>query len=132
MCNTNKLLCFIQGVHDYIIQESTLFPLQNDSLKELLNIDLSWEMDDWKGNNEDADVHDSSQISVDMHQIKQQLNDSIQHLSMEFSSCNDSALEGSHNSCSVLDTTSTAGLYWFLLSHIGLKYSKTLIKTFQS
>jgi hypothetical protein len=89
-------------------------------LKKLLDIDLPWEADDWK-RNEDADVHNSSRISVNMHQIKQQLNDSLQHLSVEFSSCNDSALKSLQNCSSLSDTTSTAGLRKFLLFQ---KYGK--------
>ncbi|PNF30144.1 hypothetical protein B7P43_G01261 [Cryptotermes secundus] len=66
----------------------------NDNLKELLHIDLSWEADDWKGKEEDAEAHKSSRILVNMHQIKQQLSDSIQHVSTKLS-CND--LDYTHN-----------------------------------
>ncbi|PNF30143.1 hypothetical protein B7P43_G01261 [Cryptotermes secundus] len=79
----------------------------NDNLKELLHIDLSWEADDWKGKEEDAEAHKSSRILVNMHQIKQQLSDSIQHVSTKLS-CNDLGTEV-HKYYYVLDI-STASL----------------------
>lgn len=80
--------------------------LQTDNLNELLDIDLSWR----NGNGEGAAAHNSSQVSVSSKQSKQKLEDSIQQLSMELSSCNDCALESSQNSFSLLDNTNTAGL----------------------
>lgn len=63
--------------------------LQTDNLNELLDIDLSW------------------QVSLSLNQSKQELEDSIQHVSMELSSRNDCALESSQNSFSLLDNTDT-------------------------
>jgi hypothetical protein len=91
--------------------------LQTDNLNELLNIDLSWQDDYWNGNSEGA--HNSSQVSVSLNQSKQELEDSIQHLSMELSSSNDCALESSQNSFSLLDNTGTAGLCGLLLFYSG-------------
>jgi hypothetical protein len=71
-------------------------------LKEVLDINLSWVPDEWKGKEEDAEARSSSRIFINMHQIKQQLSDSIEHMSMEFSSYNDSGIEV-HTSISVLD-----------------------------
>lgn len=92
---------------DYIDCISKYYCLQNDNLKELLHIDLSWEADDWKGKEEDAEAHNSSRILVNMHQIKQQISDSIQHVSTKLS-CNDLGTEV-HKYYSVLDI-STANL----------------------
>lgn len=89
--------------------------LQTDNFNELLDIDLSWQDDYWNGNSESAAVHDSSQVSVSLHQVKQKLSDSIQHMSMKLSSRNDCALESSQNSVPLSDNTGTAGLCGFLL-----------------
>lgn len=83
--------------------------LQTDNLNELLDIDLSWQDDYWNGNSEGAAAHNSSQVSISSNQSKQELEDSIQHLSMELSSRNDCALESSQNSFSSSDNTNTAG-----------------------
>lgn len=99
--------------------------MQTDNLKELLDIDVSWQDDYWNRNSEGAAVHNSSRMSVNIHKIKQELNDSIQHLSMELSSCNDSALESSRNSFSVSDNTNTAGLCGLLLFCSVLKIKKS-------
>ena len=87
------------------------FHLQNDNLNELLDIDLSWQDDYWNGNREGPAAHNSSQVSVSLYQSKQELEDSIQHMSMELPSCNDCTLESSQNSFSLSDNTDTAGLY---------------------
>jgi kinesin family protein 14 len=79
-----------------------------DNLNELLDIDLSWQDDYWNGNREGAAAHNSSQVSVSLHQSKQELEDRIQHMSMELPSRNDCALESSQNSFSLLDKTDTA------------------------
>ena len=89
--------------------------LQTDNFNELLDIDLSWQDDYWNGNSESAAVHDSSQVSVSLHQVTQKLGDSIQDMSMKLSSRNDCALERSQNSVPFSDNTSTAGLCGFLL-----------------
>jgi hypothetical protein len=89
--------------------------LQTDNLNELLDINLSWQDDYWNGNSEGAAAQNGSQVSVSLNQNKQQLQDSIQHLSLDLSSCNDCALESSQNSFSLSDNTSTAGLCGLLL-----------------
>jgi hypothetical protein len=78
-------------------------------VKELLDSNLSWEADDWKGKVEEAEAHSSGRIFINMHQIKEQLRDSIQHTSMDFSLCNDSGIEV-HTRISVLDNIRTASL----------------------
>jgi hypothetical protein len=89
--------------------------LQPDNLNELLDIDLSWQDDYWNGNSEGATAHNSSQMSVSLNQSKQELDDSIQHLSMDLSSCNDCASESSQNSFSLSENTGTVGLCGLLL-----------------
>jgi hypothetical protein len=91
------------------------YHLQTDNLKELLDINLSWQDDYKNGNSEEAASHNSSPVSVSLNQSKQELGDSIQHLSMELSSCDDCALECSQNSSSLSANTSTGGLCGFLL-----------------
>jgi len=93
--------------------------LQTDNLNELLDIDLSWQDDYWNGNREGAAAHNSSQVSVSLHQSKQELEDRIQHMSMELPSRNDCALESSQNSFSLLDKTDTAGLCGLLMFYSG-------------
>jgi len=93
-------------------------------LNELLDIDLSWQDDYWNGNSEGAAAHNSSQVSVSLNQSKQELDDSIQHLSMDLSPCNDCALESSQNSSSLSDNTGTAGLCGLFVLQWVLKIKK--------
>ena len=121
ICSCNKLLCFK-------LYFSVLFELyshlQTDNLNELLDIDLSWQDDYWNGNSEGAAAHNSSPVSVSLNQSKQELDDSIQHLSMDLSSRGDCALESSQNSFSLSDNTGTAGLCGLLVLQWVLKIKK--------
>jgi hypothetical protein len=93
--------------------------LQTDNLNKLLDTDLSWQDESGNGNSEGAASHNSSQVSVSLDQSKQELEDSIQRLSMELSSRNNCALESSQNSSSLSENTSTAGLCGLLMFSSG-------------
>ncbi|PSN43439.1 hypothetical protein C0J52_02647 [Blattella germanica] len=93
-----------KGLVSYWREESFVSWLQrlrdlepNESVKELLDSDETWieEAEEEEDDDEEEQEGSGRRICVSTVQLKKQLNESIQLLSRE--SCNDSALESSHN-----------------------------------